>query len=228
MSEYFTLPTAIPPGTLAKSSDVNAITNAVETAFGSLSPGLRGSGSLTNEYPSLADRLANMDRQIAAIDGFKGPWELLAGAIDMPTSVYHAGKNWRLLQSLTDITSVEPGTNSNVWFEIGVVRVSENVHDIGVLTGGSYVVDIENGPVQSVIISAAEQTFTFDNPSATGTNTSFVLFITNGGSQVANWPCKWVGGEVPALTAAGLDILVFTTNDAGTNWYGFVAGLDVK
>jgi hypothetical protein len=30
------------------------------------------------------------------------------------------------------------------------------------------------------------------------------------------------------LTTSGLDVITFTTIDAGTTWLGFVAGLDVK
>ncbi len=79
-------------------------------------------------------------------------------------------------------------------------------------------------------VSTAEQTFTFTNPPASGVNGSFTLFLTNGGSQTVNWPASvdWPDATAPTLTAAGVDVLVFTTNDAGTIWLGFVAGLDVK
>jgi hypothetical protein len=38
----------------------------------------------------------------------------------------------------------------------------------------------------------------------------------------------FAGGSAPGLTTAGVDVLVFTTIDAGTRWYGFAAGLDMK
>ena len=50
---------------------------------------------------------------------------------------------------------------------------------------------------------------------------------TNGGSQTVNWPASvdWAGGSAPTLTAAGVDVLAFTTVDEGTTRYGFPAGL---
>ena len=72
-------------------------------------------------------------------------------------------------------------------------------------------------------------TFTFSNPPATGSNGSFTLFLTNGGAFAVTWPASvdWVAATAPTLTAAGVDVLVFTTNDAGTTWLGFVVGLAV-
>jgi len=45
-----------------------------------------------------------------------------------------------------------------------------------------------------------------------------------------NWPAAvdWAGGTAPSLTSSGVDILTFTTVDAGTTWYGFAAGLDMQ
>ena len=73
-------------------------------------------------------------------------------------------------------------------------------------------------------------TFTFSNPAGTGDFCGFVLALTNGGAFTITWPASvnWPGGTPPTLTAAGLDILVFVTYNAGTDWSGLVAGLDVK
>jgi len=73
-------------------------------------------------------------------------------------------------------------------------------------------------------------TFTFSNPPASGDFGSFVIELTNGGAFTVTWPAAvdWPGGAAPTLTASGKDQLVFTTRDAGTTWFGFVAGLDIK
>lgn len=73
-------------------------------------------------------------------------------------------------------------------------------------------------------------TFTFSNPPASGDFGAFVMELTNGGAFTVTWPASvdWPGGTAPTLTASGKDQLVFTTRDGGTNWYGFVAGLDIK
>jgi len=107
--------------------------------------------------------------------------------------------------------------------------ISEVINSLGTLTGGTDDIDIEDGNVVTGTISTASQTFTFSNPPASGTNGSFVFFITNGGSQTITWPTSvdWVDGISPTLTT-GLDVIVFTTNDVGIHWLGFVVGLDVK
>ena len=93
----------------------------------------------------------------------------------------------------------------------------------------AHAVDISLGNVQTYTLSG-DQTLTFTNPSPTGKSCSFTLLVTNGSSSVLTWPTTvdWPGGTAPSLTASGLDVLVFTTIDAGTIWYGFAAGLDVK
>jgi len=54
--------------------------------------------------------------------------------------------------------------------------------------------------------------------------------ITNGGAFVITWPAsfKWVSGTAPTLTAAGVDLLGFITDDNGTTWRGIVLGKDIR
>ena len=106
---------------------------------------------------------------------------------------------------------------------------AETVNVLGDLGGGTDTIDITAGNVVTATVSTATQTFTFTNPSATGKSCSFTLLLTNGGSQTVNWPgaVDWAGGSAPSLTSSGVDVLTFTTVDAGTIWYGFAAGLDM-
>lgn len=87
-------------------------------------------------------------------------------------------------------------------------------------------VDISLGNVQSYTLSG-NQTLTFSNPITSGSSSSFTLYVTNGGSATLTWPTSvdWAGGSAPSLTSSGIDILVFTTIDAGTTWYGFASGI---
>jgi hypothetical protein len=73
-------------------------------------------------------------------------------------------------------------------------------------------------------------TFTFSNPPASGKAGGFRLVLTNGGAYTITWPASvdWAGGTAPTLTASGIDILDFTTSDAGTTWYGVVVATDIK
>ncbi len=105
----------------------------------------------------------------------------------------------------------------------------ETVNAIGSTGGGTQDIDLTLGNVVSATVDTSANTFTFSNPSASGTSCSFTLYLTNGGSQTVNWPASvdWAGGTAPTLTAAGVDILTFATLDGGTIWYGFAAGLDM-
>jgi hypothetical protein len=96
-------------------------------------------------------------------------------------------------------------------------------------TGSTITLDLVDGNFFSATVNQAT-TFTFSNPPASGEFGAFVLELTNGGAFAITWPVTvdWPGGTAPTLTASGKDQLVFTTRDAGTNWYGFVAGLDIK
>ena len=107
---------------------------------------------------------------------------------------------------------------------------AETVNALGDVAGGTDAIDITSGNVVTATVSTGTQTFTFTNPSATGKACSFTLILTNGGSQTVNWPASvdWAGGSAPSLTSSGVDILTFTTVDAGTIWYGFAAGTDMK
>jgi len=107
---------------------------------------------------------------------------------------------------------------------------AETINALGDTGGGTDAIDVSAGNVVTATVSTGTQTFTFTNPSATGKACSFTLHLTNGGSQTVNWPgaVDWAGGSAPSLTSSGLDVITFTTIDAGTTWLGFLAGADVK
>jgi hypothetical protein len=73
-------------------------------------------------------------------------------------------------------------------------------------------------------------TLTVSNTPASGTASSFILDLTNGGSATITWwsGVKWAGGTAPTLTAAGRDALGFYTYDGGTIWTGLLLGKDIK
>ena len=62
----------------------------------------------------------------------------------------------------------------------------------------------------------------------------FVLILRqgSGGSKTVTWPAtivKWAGGASPTLTttAGAVDTFSFFSAD-GTNWFGYISGLDMK
>jgi hypothetical protein len=95
--------------------------------------------------------------------------------------------------------------------------------------GAAETFDLTTGNVFSATADA-DVTITFSNPAAAGQASSISLILTNGGAHAITWPASvdWPGGTAPTLTAVGVDLLVFTTVDAGTTWYGALAALNLS
>jgi hypothetical protein len=73
-------------------------------------------------------------------------------------------------------------------------------------------------------------TFTVSNTASSGSVSTLILNLTNGGSAAITWwsGMKWAAGTAPTLTASGRDVLGFFTYDGGTTWSGLVLAKDVK
>ena len=99
---------------------------------------------------------------------------------------------------------------------------------IGATGGGTQDIDLTLGNSVSATVDTSTNTFTFSNPTASGSMCGFVLTLTNGGSQTVNWPASvdWASATAPTLTAAGVDIITFFTLDGGTIWHGAIGSTD--
>jgi len=73
-------------------------------------------------------------------------------------------------------------------------------------------------------------TWTFSNPISSPNMSGFILELGNGGIGTQTWPpnTRWPGGIAPTLTANGIDILTFITDDGGLNWRGVGSMIDSK
>ena len=104
-----------------------------------------------------------------------------------------------------------------------------------IASGGAYFGGAIYGPVKTV--SALEldlstgnyfiktisgnSTFTFANPAASGTVTSFTLELTHSSGTVT-WPSevKWNGDSAPTLTTGKTHLFMFVTDDGGSRYRG--------
>ncbi len=97
---------------------------------------------------------------------------------------------------------------------------------------GTLTLDLENGNVFEIELDENVSTLTISNPPASGKAGSFTLILKQDatGGRTVTWPAsvKWAGGTAPTLStdANAVDILTFITTDAGTTWYGMLAGED--
>lgn len=90
-------------------------------------------------------------------------------------------------------------------------------------------IDVATGGLFSKTI-AGTTTFTISNAAASGSVSSFILELTNGGSATVNWwsGMTWASGTPPTLTSSGVDLLGFYTRDGGTTWRGMLLAKDIK
>ena len=97
-------------------------------------------------------------------------------------------------------------------------------------SGTSYDIDLEDGNVHEVTLTD-DCTFTFVNPPIAGKAGSFTLILKQDatGSRATTWPASvlWSGDNAPFLSTGAneVDVLTLFTTDAGTTWYGMLAGL---
>ncbi|WP_157729763.1 glycine-rich domain-containing protein [Bacterioplanes sanyensis] len=69
------------------------------------------------------DRAENFTQQIEGVVNFQGGWSSATSASPstVPVTYYHSNQFWSLLQDLPDVTSIEPGTDSNYWVSTGAI-----------------------------------------------------------------------------------------------------------
>lgn len=133
-----------------------------------------------------------------------------------------------LADSVTTIADGDVDADNNTMSQLNLIDSSEEVNIIGSIGGGTQDFDVELGNVVTATVDTSTTTFTFSNPSPTGKACYLIVTLTNGGSQVVNWPAsvRWPSGTEPILTSSGIDILVFLTVDSGTIWHGVLSSQD--
>lgn len=108
-----------------------------------------------------------------------------------------------------------------------LTQYGEQIYDHGNKNSNFNVSFLDGSAHKVTVTGACAVTFT-DWMGTVGYTQSIILHVVNGGTNITFPGVKWAGGNAPALTAAGQDRLVFTTDDNGTTIFGFVAGLDIK
>jgi len=134
---------------------------------------------------------------------------------------------------------VDPTSHHN-WLDFQISRAQ--FKDYGftstspTVTAGNLNLDMENGNYFNTTLTADVTSLALLNPPPSGA-AGTIVFIKgqdSTGTNSISWPATvdWEQdtGDSPAQTstASSVDIYMFTTIDAGTNWYGFVLGLDMK
>jgi len=176
--------------------------------------------------------------------------DLILDIRDVSVQLVYDGSTWQVYAQVggaggdvVTLTGTQTLTNKTLGATTlsGTLSVADNLVNRPVLqdyaiegsaignTGATATFDLE---VANFFSATLDQncTFTFSNPAASGDFSGFVLELTNGGAFTITYPAsvKFADGAAPALTSAGVDLLVFVTRDGGTTFLGLVAGLDIK
>ena len=120
---------------------------------------------------------------------------------------------------------VTTDTNGDVNLAEELKAKSYNETYVSLSAASSVTIDCETGNVFA-LTTGQNTTFVFSNPPASGTAYGFMLKLTAGGTHTITYPntVDFAGGTAPDAPASGeTDVLVFTTVDGGTNWYGALA-----
>lgn len=98
-------------------------------------------------------------------------------------------------------------------------------------SGASYSIDCASTSIFSITLTD-NCTFSLTNVPSGGFGITLKLTQDATGSRTVTWPAsfKWPGGVEPTLSlgASDVDVLTAFTDDGGTTWYGFLAGLDFQ
>jgi hypothetical protein len=90
---------------------------------------------------------------------------------------------------------------------------------------GTRTIDLSQGNFISARATGA-CTWVVTNTSSTANFVNiFALRLQNGGIATQTWMSgiKWPNGTAPSLTASGIDLLVFISDDNGVTWRGLVS-----
>lgn len=194
--------------------------------------------NLATKVPTQQSVKAYVDATVVAIGALSvsgtpvaNDYARFTGAATIEGRSYSEAKtDFGFMTDLVDDTTPQLGGNLDgqdyTVSKINLKDYGEVTNAIGSIGGGTQDIDLTLGNSVSATVDTSSTTFTFSNPTASDELCGFILYLTNGGSQTVTWPASvdWPAATAPTLTASGIDILVFTTIDGGTTWYGNVVG----
>lgn len=130
-----------------------------------------------------------------------------------------------------DVTLTGTQTLTNKTLEGSVVKAPKYTRDNdGSITGGTWAIDYNNGPLIKATVGAAITSITLSNLPASGTLGHLKLMLVNPGAYAITFPAAWkfiksdftttnFAGLGVTLPASGVVFFDLITDDAGTNVY---------
>lgn len=163
---------------------------------------------------------------IAAFDATSPTTQAVGDAAAVGTAAFAARRDHKhawpsgasFWSSLSGTAGAAVAMNAQSLTSVGAITSSTNTV---AATGSTETLDTSVYAVHDATMDQA-CTFTFSNPAASGTNTTFMLILRGAFTPTLPAAVKWSGGVAPTYTTPS--VYVFTTIDAGTNWLGQQVG----
>jgi len=144
---------------------------------------------------------------------------------------------WDASDKALEFTDSKITMGDNLVEEPQIKDYSETVNAISGTKTAAFDISLADGNVQTVTVGAGTFNIGITGALASHSN-SLTLLLTNGGASTATFVAgahggggnavSWAGGTAPTFTTSGADVVVFTSFDGGTNFMGFVGGLDMS
>lgn len=212
---------------------VTSYTSSTKTLIISVASGdTGGSGTIASWYVASAGLKGNTGATGAAYDiSASTASTALADGYTIPISIGSGESNNRQITLANFFSTISEPVNllDNLFSRAEIKDYSETHQTVA--AASTTVLDFESGNVITLTQDTNITTFTWSNPSATGKACSFTLRRVKdatGTTRTIAWPAsvKWPAATAPTLTqtTGAVDVFSFFTVDAGTTWYGFVAG----
>lgn len=141
------------------------------------------------------DNAQDVAANVAAQANFGGLWSNLFGAVSPPLSVRHGDGYWQLLVPLADVTTVEPGTDSDTW-----LTMAQTSLDIGQI---------------AYSFSDLSATGLFVEPGMTYLQSAYpeLFEIVGIGLGAFEKEAAWLGNQPPAAPIAIANVLAGNVGD---------------
>ena len=178
-----------------------------------------GTGGIYIGYQARGSTLAQTNEIVIGVD-----------ALGLGSNTAVIGATLQSAATIYGVLNLPSGLSASGATLSGTVITSEKVNAI--TSARTVTVNFQDGNIQTLTGLGSGATGSsaigFTGASATGSST-VTMIITNGGLMTSNttfWSTavKWPGGFKTTLSTSGVDILTFTTIDAGTNIYGMLGG----
>ena len=127
--------------------DQSALAGQINTIAGETDSNAAAASASASDAQAAAASADDVEEVVLSAANFKGQWSSLTGSLSVPSSVFHDGTYWQLLNNLADVTTSEPGVSGD-WAAINASTFWTPISTSQTLDARRYyAVDFTAGPL---------------------------------------------------------------------------------